>query len=56
MTKAEQMIQEYKASQKKYEPKYAAKKDYTVYYVCGAIAAVITVGLGIFLWNSKGVA
>ena len=56
MTKAEQMILEYKLNQQKYEQKSIQQKDYAMCYICGAIAALVAVGLGIFLWRSKEVA
>ena len=56
MTKAEQMIQEYKLSQQKHTENQPIQKNYAIYYICGAITALTVVGLGIFLWKNKGVA
>ena len=57
MTKAEQMIQEYKLSQQKHiENQQPIQKNYAIYYICGTIAALTVVGLSIFLWRNKGVA
>ena len=56
MTKAEQMIQEYKASQQKQEQKPVQQKDYTMCYICGIITTLAAIGLSIFLWKSKEVA
>ena len=60
MTKAEQMIYEYKMKNQptmnRYEPKHAAKPNYTPYYIVGAVAAVLATGLGVFFWKTREVA
>lgn len=58
MTKAEQMIHDYKEKERISAERFSTKEtqttNYIKYYICGAIIAVAAIGFGFLLARTRG--